>query len=464
MSFDGLWPDDQIISWHISVRCNSGFDGQLPLPESVVPGADAVKAIVAAIQTPSCHIVALVGAAGTGKTTALAWLIRSIRTADSAVDIHAFRCLSRETQEIQSFLTQLTPSNDLSWVVIDGVDELEGSRPTSIDELLRPVIHQVQTGSLRVILSFRSNVARTLLVPPAPDLVNTIEWGDAWSGVLTNANLRIAILQLQELRHRDIETYAQQRGLGPEFVAHLRRLYDLRELVRRFFLLVKLCDLSNQMTKSDWLRIRDRNRLYENLLTTWLTTERQRHPGKFTLQVQDLLVVLDRMAWKTPDWDTGNKFNFEDRLSETIALVGGAELRGTDPSTLAEALIEANLLDENGFLHKSVEEFLLARFLANLIRTGDSESLNSSRITDDVIGFLAEDDGFRGWLDQNQDRLSSIYAEYLPHVVRVLHRQGRSVPALDLRGADLSGLDLPGLRLRGAMGGLPRMSILLCGI
>jgi hypothetical protein len=157
--------------------------------------------------------------------------------------MHSGVCLERP--EIQSFLTQLTLLMTCRGLLSTGLMSWKASGRLRLI-IASTVIHQVQTGSLRVILSFRSNVARTLLVPPAPDLVNTSN-GVTRVWRVDNANLRIAILQLQELRHRDIETYAQHRGLGPEFVAHLRRLYDLRELVRRFFLLVKLCDLSNQI-------------------------------------------------------------------------------------------------------------------------------------------------------------------------------------------------------------------------
>jgi nucleoside phosphorylase len=447
--FDGLWPDEQTILWHIPVRCRSGFDGQLPLPEDLVPNADAVAALSKALLNPHCHVVALVGAAGTGKTTALAWLLHSLSSASIDVDVSAFRCGSRTFDELRNFLLRSPASDKPQWLIVDGLDELRGDIPPSIDELLRPVTPRLLDGASRILFSVRPDVGRVFLVPPAKGIRNTLEWDDAWSGVQTDAGLKIAVLQLQELRHRDVEQYAKRRGLGATFVAHLRRLYDLRELVRRFFLLVKLCDLSGQLRPEEWMRIQDRNELYKRLLTTWLTAERERNPAKLPLKAEDLLAVLERAVLHMYRWTAGDT-HFVSSLGETLTDVGSVELRGSDAHLIAEALVNANIVVDTGFSHKSIEEFLLAGSLANLMRAGAEEHLTPSRITDDVIGFLAEKEGFRTWLDQHQDQLGAVSRDYLPYLIKLLHKQGRAIPALDLRRVNLANLQLPGLRLRGA--------------
>jgi len=449
LPFDGLWPDGEMISWHIPVRCRSGFDGQLPLPEALVPNAEAVTAISKALLNPYCQIVALVGAAGTGKSTALAWLLHSLSTASLDVKISAFRCAARTFEELRAFFSRSLTSDTPQWLVVDGLDELRGEIPHSIDELFRPITTRLLDGTIRVLFSVRPEVGRVFLVPPAKDIQGTLEWDDAWSGAQTDAGLKIAILQLQELRHRDVEQYSKRRGLGASFVAHLRKLYNLRELVRRFFLLVKLCDLSGQLKPEEWMAIQDRNELYKRLLTTWLTAERERNPTKLPLQAEDLLAILERAVLRMYRWTAADGFLVA-RLGETLNEVGGIELRGSDARLIGEALVNANVVVDTGFSHKSIEEYLLAGSLANLVRSGAMEHLAASRITDDVIGFLAEKADFRIWLDQHQDRLSGIRHDYLPHIIRLLHRQGRAIPALDLRGANLSNLQLPGLRLRSA--------------
>lgn len=449
LPYDGLWPDQNIISWHIPVRCRSGFDGQLPLPETLVPNSDAVAAILKALHNPYCQVVALVGAAGTGKTTALGSLLHSLGTSPD-VNVSAMRCSSRKVADLQEFLSKSLIPDSPQWLVIDGLDELRGDITASVDKLLQPIIPYLLNDNLRILFSVRPDVARGFLVPPAEGLLSTIEWDEAWSGVQTSAGLKIAILQLQELRHRDVELYARRRGLHLSFVAHLRRLYDLRELVRRFFLLVKLCDLSRQLEPAEWMRIHDRNDLYERLLTTWLTVERERNLARLPLGPGDLLTVLERAALHMYRWTGTDSLALSVQLSETLRSVGGGELRGSDAGLIAGALVNSNIVVNTGFAHKSIEEYLLARSLATLMRTGVAESLAPSRVTDDVIGFLAENEEFRTWLDQHQDQLSVINKEYLPYVIRLLHRQGRAVSDLDLRGAKLTNLQLPGLRLRKA--------------
>src|SRR5262249_40410601 len=155
-------------------------------------------------------------------------------------------------------------------------------------------------------------------------------WGNVWAGGETAAGVRVAIFQLQELRRRDVERYAENRGLGADFVAHLRSLYDLRELVRRFFLLVKLCDLSKKLAPDKWKQIRARNTLYEHLLTTWLISEHERDPSKLPLQADDLLVLLERVAFQIDRWTGPCDGAFVTRLAKVLQSTGGFDLCGAD--------------------------------------------------------------------------------------------------------------------------------------
>jgi hypothetical protein len=445
-----LRPDDRLISWHIPVRCRSGFDGQLPLPKKLVPDSDAIVAIIQALSNPTCHAVALVGAAGTGKSTALGWLLHTIEQNRMQVHVAVFRCSTRTSLELYEFIQHLPVQNCHQWILVDGLDELRGNRPGSLDELLQPIHPRLLDGTLRLVLSTRPDAALPLLVPPLASQVSTREWDDGWAGIETTEGLRIAILQLQELRYPDVELYASRRGLGMDFVSHLRSLYDLRELVRRFFLLVKLCDLAELLPSGEWKRIRERNQLYKRLLTAWLEVESKRDPGKLPLLADDILVLLEIAAINIDYWAGNNNDSLVAKLGDTLHENRELILQGSDAYVIAEALVNANIVADVGFAHKSMEEFLLARALADCLRTSQMKQLTPERITDDVIGFLAEDESFRSWLDQNQDRLSSISSNYLPHFVRLLHRQGRSVPGLDLKHSNLGCLQLPGVRLKGA--------------
>ncbi len=448
--YDGLWPDERFLDRHIPVRCHSGFDGQLPLPKELVPDADAVAAIVQALRNPACQVIAVVGAAGTGKTTALGWLLRALEQGEIEMSAAAFRCSSRTSTELQEFLTQAPMLNKPQCFIVDGLDELRGERCNSLDELLQPLLPRLQDGTARVVFSVRPDVGRLLLELPSEDLLGTREWDDAWSGVETVAGLWIAILQLQDLRRRDVELYAERRHLSTDFVTHLRSLYDLQELVRRFFLLVKLCDLSEKLPLEEWKQIRRRNKLYEHLLTTWLTAERERSPHKLPLQATDLLALLERVALHIEYWAVDSDVPLVTRLGAMLRGIGKTDLHGVDAHTVAIALVDANIVSEVGFAHKSMEEYLLARLLSDFVQTGQAEPLGSARITDDVIGFLAEDETLRTWLDQHQTRLTETNANYLPHLVRLFHRQGRVVSNLDLNSSQLANLELPGIGFSGA--------------
>ncbi|MFL6336017.1 MAG: pentapeptide repeat-containing protein [Pyrinomonadaceae bacterium] len=450
VQYDGLWPNEQVISWHIPVRCRSGFDGQLPLPKELVPDADAVAAVIQALRNPTCNVIAVVGAAGTGKTTALGWLVRALQQDEAVMSCVAFRCSSRTDAELREFLAREHAPGETRCFVIDGLDELRGGTYNSLDELLGPVIPSLRDYTARVVFSVRPDVGRLLLEPPTEGLTGTREWDDAWSGVETVAGMRVAILQLQDLRRRDVELYAERRHLGADFVSHLRGLYDLQELVRRFFLLVKLCDLSEKLPLEEWRRIRRRNELYEHLLTNWLTAERERGPHRLPLRAADLLALLEQAALHTDYWATGGDAQLVTRLGGMLRGVGKTDLRGADADAIAAALVHADIVSEVGFAHKSIEEYLLARLLSDFVQTGQAEPLNPTRITDDVIGFLAEDEGLRTWLDLNQTRLAETHKDYLPYLVRLFYRQGRTVPNLDLQGAQLSSLELHGIRLSGA--------------
>jgi nucleoside phosphorylase len=190
--------------------------------------------------------------------------------------------------------------------------------------------------------------------------------------------------------------------------------------------------------------------IYDQSSTSWFIAEGTRDPERLPLLAEDLFTLLERMALLLDCWTEDNNIPLTLRLGSILNDVGKLELRGADGTAVATALVNANIVCETGFAHKSIEEYLLARALSKLMRTGEVVSLSSKRITDDVISFFAEDEVFRGWLDQHQDQLAGINADYLPHLIRLLHRQGRAIPKLDLRGAKLDNLQLPGIRFRGA--------------
>src|SRR5215218_3165717 len=137
VQYDSLWPDERTIEWHIPVSCSSGFDGRLPLPKELVPDADAVAAIMQALRNPACRVVAVVGPAGTGKTTALGWLLRTLVQNETEMNVAAFRCSSRTREELQSFLAQAPVPGKPQCFILDGLDELRGERSNSLDELLQ---------------------------------------------------------------------------------------------------------------------------------------------------------------------------------------------------------------------------------------------------------------------------------------------------------------------------------------
>lgn len=456
-TYDGLWPDEGLISCHIPVRCRSGFSGSLPL-EDVVEGAEATKVMKRALHSSGCHILALVGEAGTGKTTALAWLIKTLSGSQKDVSLTAIRCASRTVTELQHIIARdVALASSPRLLIIDGLDELwkaetHGPALPPLDVFLKPAADALSRGLVQIVLSIRTEAGRSLLTPPAAGLSHTTEWGHAWSGVVTRENFRVLILQLQDLAQTDVERYAQARKLKGDFVSHLRTLYDLRELVRRFFLLVKLCDLAERLELEEWVQIRDRTQLYQYLLTAWVKSEKDRVGQEaFPLGHKEAIRLLEDLAVYVPFWATSRQVPLSERLTQVLISPGKTSLPEASLGAIAVALVNANIVEEKGFTHKSIEEYLLAEVIFHHLRNGvDSRIVTSDRITDDVVSFLAESREMRDWLDQNQDSLHEVPTHYLPAIVQLIHRQRRAIPALDLNSANFSGLCLPGIHLRNA--------------
>ena len=389
--FDTLWPSEELISWRIPIRCRSGINGKVPWPKEAETGSstDVVELIIQAMSSLEslCRVVVVVGKAGTGKTATLGWLLRSLEKDGVDVSSAAFHCSSRTKEELVEFFEQPPTFDVPQWFVIDSLDELTGEKPNSIHELLHPILPRLLDGTARVVLSVRSEDAPSILKSPEGEQLISREWESVWAGIEIATGLWVAVFHLEELRIRDMELYAAQRKLSKGFVSHLRSLYNLRELVCRFFLLVKLCELSEKLAPDEWKQIRARNLLYERLLTTWLTSEHTRNPSKLPLEAKDLLILLEQVAFQVVRWTRGGEEGLVTQLGGVLKAIGEFELRGADPHVVAAALVNANIICETGFAHKSMEEYLLALALSKSMRTGQSDQLDPTRVTDEVISF-----------------------------------------------------------------------------
>lgn len=446
--FDGLWPDKQMLAWHIPVRCRAGLAGDLPIPKTLVPDSDALLTIQLGLAQNDLHVLVLVGEAGTGKTTALGNLLFELTREQASCD--AIRCNRRTSAEVQDFLARGL-AQGVRVLVIDGLDELLGGMPASLDSLLAPASAALLAGRCKVIVSIRRAPAVKLFDASAGEVQHSLEWG-CWSGALTVRGLRVAALKLQDLRQQDVRDYARLRGLPAGFSEGLRDLYDLRELVSRFFLLVKLCDLAGQLDLEEWRKIKQRPQLYERLLTTWLTVERSRSPEQaLSLEMGDVLRLLENLALCRQEWlITPSSYlsmsppPLHNRLAAAIGKCCPA-LGRIDPLRVAAALINASIITEDGFAHKSIQEYLLARAILRGASRG--AGLLLPEISGDVIDFLTEFEDTRIWLDANQLRINQLDPTMATVVVRLIHRLGRVVPGLDLGKARLSGLSIPGIKL-----------------
>jgi hypothetical protein len=455
--FEGLWPDDDLLQCHIPVRFRSGLLGDYAIPDALVPDGDALTTMQLALAHNDLHVLTVVGEAGTGKTTALGNLLYVLTQEQASCD--AIRCNRRRLGDIHAFLESAL-SQGVRTLIIDGLDELLGGLPVSLDVLLHPALTALLEGRCKVILSIRSAPAAKLLLAPSGELRSSLEWGDVcWSGALTQRGLRIAAVRLQPLRPEDVALYISRRKLPATFNKHLRTLYNLRELVSRFFLLVKVCDLTTylpdgELNLEEWKSIQKRSQLYEKLLKTWLHVERTRKSeAPLELDATDALRLLEELSLVKEQWllpadrdpaETEPPPTLQERLVEQLA-VFGATFGPLDAHRIAAALIAANLVTDDGFAHTSIEEYLLARVIIR--RVGRHEELPLARVSDDVIGFLIEFDETRRWLEGDQHRIFKLSPTLATLVLQLLHRLGREEEGLSLEGMQLSQLSLPGIKL-----------------
>jgi len=192
--------------------------------------------------------------------------------------------------------------------------------------------------------------------------------------------------------------------------------------------------------------------LYERLLRTWLEheVERQNEPGGATpLSVDERLDALGEVAVRL--WRSGADAVRSAELGSAAAMVADLTRLQMQPGEAAQAVGSGTVLvrvgeDMFGFIHRSVLEWLVARWAAQVFdaRVGAGEERLAtgplSELTVDFLCDLAGNDAVIAWASRVVRGEAESVAK--ANAARVLQRRSVAVAAVDYAGADLAGQDL----------------------
>ena len=200
--------------------------------------------------------------------------------------------------------------------------------------------------------------------------------------------------------------------------------------------------------------------LYERLMTTWLQHEQDRQTtagGPRVFSVDQRFEALTHVALHL--WNSGEagvRAVELGQLAEQVSDLAALQMRTGEA---AHAVGSGTVLvrrddDAFGFIHQSVQEWFVARWIAD----DPDERLRHRSLSPLTVDFLCDLAGDAAVVDWARRIARAHRADGLvtkANAALVLQRRGVTVSAVsyagqDLRGRDLSGQDLSGADLRGA--------------
>lgn len=336
------------------------------------------------------------------------------------------------------------------------------------DELVTRVTYDRAADHLATLLAAAQDKAKIVVA-------SRTQHFKSHSQVLTSLGEMLGVLpqrrvfSVEDFTHDQIRSYLANRFTDADEatarMSLLEGIKDLIDLAQNPRMLSFIADLD-----ADRLRAVATARhtispalLYEEILSSWLAFEEQRTlvPGSpSTLTTDELWQAVTALALRL--WDSGEAFLGLAELTEIAeTLTGLADGQLTTAQT-AHAMGTGSLMVRTeegmfGFIHASVMEWLLARYIAG----GRWEVLSRrplSALTVEFLCDLADARACHAWVaaalgDQNADDVARANAVKISTRLRTPSQadlRGADLRGEDLSGRDLSGVDLTGVDLTGA--------------
>lgn len=245
---------------------------------------------------------------------------------------------------------------------------------------------------------------------------------------------------------------------GPSADARMRLLRGipgLLELACNPRMLSFIADLDEQRlrTAAGARRIIGPTRLYQEILTSWLSYEIERSPERAssqpTLRIDELWLAVTYFALRV--WETGQPYLDLAELTE-VALAAVEEIDASRLNvaqfvhTLGSRSLIVRAADNRfGFIHSSVRDWLVAKHIATQLRAGAivPAPLAQAQLEPLAVEFLcdlAEVEQLQSWVERTHDDPDE-HEITRTNAARIAARL-RISPDRDLRGLDLSREDL----------------------
>jgi WD40 repeat protein/predicted nucleotidyltransferase len=269
------------------------------------------------------------------------------------------------------------------------------------------------------------------------------------------------VIHLSEFTQEEIKQYIS-RMLGEQKMDSvyqlIQKLHDLPDLAKRPILLnliIRVLPQIEQLVKKkDKISAAD---LYELLIKEWVYRDENKHFIKKDIKIR----FMEEVAWRL--WNTKS---FDINLSDLGSWLREYLLRHNYPTDWEIAQIDirtATFLsrDEEGryrFIHRSFEEFFLARRIKEGLSNAESEVLDIPRLSVEIVRFvldlldsvsedkareliekILEGEDYTSLQKENSFLILSIWNR---HKAKKISPKRLKLSHLNLSGMDLSGIDL----------------------
>jgi WD40 repeat protein len=424
------------------------------------------------LQTSGPRFALVLGDFGTGKTFLLRWLAAELARASDLVPVLVTMRDLNKGLRLEKLLAQHMTGYDSYHhasfryllregriaLLFDGFDELVAR--TDYDRVKDhfATLREAADGAAKVVVTSR-------LQHFATDQDARTALGGEARALPGSRTMRLLPLDAAQRRRLAVEELDDESA-ADRFLDVLREVRDLIDLAANPRMLSFMLRWYRQGLL-DWTEEAARSgeritagELYRRLLTTWLEHELRRQTtsgGPRVLSIDQRLDALTEIALQL--WTTGEKGVRSADLgthAEQVVDLAALQMR---PGEAAHAVGSSTVLvrledDSFGFIHQSVWEWLVARWVQADVET----RLADRRLTPLMADFLCDLAGTEhviAWARATARAATSTGSAAKANAALLLERGGVALAEVsyreeDLRGRDLSGHVLDGADLRGA--------------